>query len=81
MKTLRILNEKTGFLGLTVVDLGVVGYFLISVHSLLSLINLELVAFLLTGILSVLLIQVRLTQRPKIIRDFFKYYVFPKKIN
>lgn len=81
MKPLRILNERTGFLGLSVLDLGGIGYFLIFTHSLLELINLELLAFLFSGILAIVLIQIRLTQRPKIIRDFVKYYLFSKKIN
>ncbi len=80
MKTSRILNEKTGFMGLGVLDLAGLGYFLILTHTLFEKINLEIFSFMITGILTVMLIQIRLTQRPKFIRDFLKYYFLPKSL-
>ena len=69
----RILNEKPGFLGLTVLDFAVLGYFLILTHGVLSEIGFELLAFPLSGLFAVLLIGVRLRHRPKVIRDFFLF--------
>jgi hypothetical protein len=80
MKTSRLLNERSGFLGLSVLDLGVIGYILIISHSLLGLIEMELLSFLVSGLAAVFLIHIRLTQRERIIRDFLKYYVTPKKL-
>ncbi len=78
----RILNEKPGFLGLTVFDFAVLGYFLILSHGALSKIGFELLAFPLSGLFAVLLIGVRLNHRPKVIRDFllFKatHHIFSK---
>lgn len=77
----RILNEKPGFLGLTVFDFAVLGYFLILTHGALSKIGFELLAFPLSGIFVVLLIGVRLKHRPKVIRDYFLFkatsHIFP----
>lgn len=71
----RILNEKPGFLGLTVIDFAVLGYFLILIHGLLSKIGFELLAFPLSGVFTVFLISVRLKHRPKVIRDYFLFKV------
>ena len=81
MKTSRILNEKSGFMGLGVFDLAGIGYFLIITHALLEKVNLEILSFFITFILSILLIQIRLTKRPKYIRDVLKYYLLPKNMN
>ncbi len=81
MKTSRILNEKSGFMGLGVFDLAGVAYFLIITHSLLEKIGLEILSFFITAVLSIFLIQVRLTKRPKFIRDVLKYYLLPKNMN
>jgi hypothetical protein len=75
------LNEKSGFMGLGVLDLAGLGYFLILTHSIFETMNLEIFSFLITGILAVILIQIRLTQRPKFIRDSLKYYFQPKYLN
>lgn len=80
MKTSRILNEKSGFMGLGALDLAGVGYFLILTHTLFEKINLEIFSFIITGILTVILIQIRLAQRPKFIRDLLKYYFLPKSL-
>ncbi len=80
MKSLRILNQRSGFLGLGVFDLAFLGYGLIVFHSLLSQIGLELLSFVIVGLISVMLIHIRLTKRPKYIRDFLKFYLLPKKI-
>lgn len=66
----RILNEKPGFLGLQVTDLIILGYTLILSHSLLSLIDLELFSFVLTGLIGFFLVGIRVSHRPKIIRDY-----------
>ena len=76
MKTSRILNEQVGLFGLGVFDLVILGYALILSHTLLSQFNLEIFAFIITGLLFFVLIHLRLTQRRKTIRDFFKFYFF-----
>jgi hypothetical protein len=81
MKTSRILNEKSGFMGLGVFDLAGIGYFLIITHSILEKINLEILSFFITAVLSIFLIQIRLTKRSKYIRDVLKYYFLPKNMN
>ena len=81
MKTSRILNEKSGFMGLGVFDLAGIGYFLIITHSILGKINFEILSFFMTAILSILFIQIRLTKRPKYIRDILKYYFLPRNMN
>lgn len=80
MKSLRILNERSGFLGLSVFDLAFLGYTLIILNSVLSKFGLELLSFPIVGLISILLIHIRLTRRPKFIRDFLKFYILPKKI-
>ena len=80
MKSPRVLNERSGFLGLSVFELAFLGYGLIVFHSLLGQIGLEVLSFAVVGLATVLLIHIRLTRRPKFIRDFLKYYLFPKKI-
>lgn len=72
----RILNEKPGFLGLTVIDFAVLGYFLILVHGVLGKTGFELLAFPLSGAFAIFLIGVRLKHRPRVIRDYFLFKVF-----
>jgi hypothetical protein len=43
--------------------------------------DLELFSFILTALLAGLLIQIRLTQRPKFIRDLVKHFITPNRIN
>lgn len=80
MKSLRVLNERSGFLGLSVFDLAFLGYTLILLNSLLCTVGLELLSFVIVGLLSFLLIHIRLTKRPKYIRDVLKFYILPKKM-
>ena len=72
-KPSRILNEQTTFLGLTVLDLAGLGYFLIITHSLLSKFNIELLSFALVGFLLFLLIGIRSKYRAKTIRDYLTF--------
>lgn len=69
----RLLNEKMGIFGLSVFDIGLLGYLLIFSHTLLSLLNLELIAFLISGFLTLVLISVRIKFRPKTIRDYILF--------
>ncbi len=69
---LRILNERSGFFGLLVVDLAVLGWLLIFSHALLEKIQLGYLALLIAGFNAVVLIAVRLRYRRKIIRDTFR---------
>ena len=69
----RILNEQTTFLGLSVLDLAGLGYFLIISHSLLSMLNAELFSFVLVGFLLFLLIGIRSKYRAKTIRDYLAF--------
>lgn len=75
----RILNEKTGFLGLTIFDITALGYALILSHEILKFLNLELLSFPLLGLAAFVLLGIRLKYRSKIIRDFVSY-LFIKKI-
>ncbi len=75
----RLLNERPGIMGLSVVDIGVIGYSLIFSHSILGLVGMELLSFPLVGLLALSLIGVRIKYRPKIIRDFI-FFQFSKRI-
>lgn len=68
----RILNEKSGFLGLSVFDLAVLSYLLVAIHSILFPFGLEVVAFLIVGLIGYGLVAVRLRHRKKTIRDFVR---------
>lgn len=81
IKTVRLLNERPGWLGLSFWDMGGVGYFLLLSHALLKHFGLELLAFVLTGIALILLLKIRLKNRPKTIRDFLKSRMPIKKFN
>ena len=72
-KPSRILNEQTTFLGLTVLDLAGLGYTLIISHSLLAKLQLEILSFVIAGLLLFSLIGIRAKHRPKIIRDYLTY--------
>lgn len=67
---LRILNEPSGFLGLSSLDLCILGYSLIIIHGFLDRFGLGLLAFVAVILGSYLLIAIRLKFRRKIIRDF-----------
>lgn len=69
----RTLNEPSTFMGLGILDLAGVGYFLVFSHQLLSNWNLELMAFIATASLTVILIKVRLGGRRKQIRDYIQF--------
>lgn len=66
----RILNERAGVFGLSVLDLSALGYFLVFLHGLLKPVGLELLSFLVLAFLAFFLVGVRMKYRPKIIRDF-----------
>lgn len=72
-KSSRYLNEKSTWFGLGVFDLAGLGYFLILTFELLERWNLGFASFIFTAILAFSLIQVRLSQRPKCIRDFIQF--------
>jgi hypothetical protein len=75
---LRILNEPSGFMGLTSIDLCVLGYLLVLTHGMLDSFDLGLLSFLFTGLTAYALIAIRLKCRRKIIRDFIFSGVGPK---
>jgi len=80
IKSARLLNERPGWLGLSIWDLGVVGYTLIFSHAILTPLGLELFSFLVgTGVLLVLL-KIRLRSRPKTIRDYIKNKITSSQI-
>lgn len=66
----RILNERGGFFGLSVVDLGVLAYVLIGANSVLGGWGLELLAFPVAGLVGAWLVSIRLRFRRKTIRDW-----------
>lgn len=80
VKSARLLNERPGWLGLSVWDLVFLGYFLIILNSLLRPFGLELLSFVIVAVLGVCLLQVRLRSRPKTIRDFLHSKVMTKRI-
>lgn len=66
----RFLNEKSGFWGLSVVDLAGLGYTLVFLHPFFAARNLDLLAFVVVAVLGYFLVSLRLRHRPKTIRDF-----------
>ena len=77
---LRILNEPSGFLGLSSLDLCVVGYLLVISHSALETIGAGFLSFVFVGLAGYLLVGIRLRFRNKIIRDFVLSRIGPKVI-
>jgi hypothetical protein len=69
----RILNEKSGFLGLSIIDMAVLAYSLVALHSLLLPFGLEIVAFFFVGLIGYGLVAIRLRFRRKTIRDFIRW--------
>lgn len=66
----RILNEHSGFLGLSVIDMIVLTAILVIAHECV-----DLLSFPITGVAAFALVGVRLRSRPKTIRDFVTYYL------
>lgn len=77
---LRILNEPSGLLGLSSLDLCFLGYLLVVCHAALEPLNLGFLSFLVLALATYFLIAIRLRLRSKIIRDFFKTLILPKVI-
>lgn len=77
---LRLLNEPAGFMGLTSIDLCVLGYLLVILHGILEPFGLGLLAFIFVAISGYALIALRLKYRRKIIRDFLLSALSPKVI-
>lgn len=77
---LRILNEPSGLLGLSSLDLCLLGYLLVLSHGALEHFGLGLLAFAIVALASYSLIAVRLKNRRKIIRDFISSALWPKVI-
>lgn len=67
---LRILNEPSGLLGLSSLDLCLLGHLLVLSHGALERFGLGLLAFAIVALASYSLIAIRLKNRRKIIRDF-----------
>lgn len=68
-KSSRLLNERSGWLGLSVWDLATISYILIGANALLRPYGYELFAFPVAGVALFVLINIRLKSRPKTIRD------------
>lgn len=77
----RLLNERTGWFGLSVLDLAIVGYSLIFSDSILRPFGFELGAFLIAGGVFLVLLNIRLRSRPKTIRDFLRFKFSPSLLN
>lgn len=77
---LRILNEPAGFMGLTSIDLCALGYLLVATHGILESFGLGLLSFVVIGLVTYVLIAIRLKYRRKIIRDFLSSTFGPKVI-
>lgn len=80
VKGARLLNERPGWLGLSIWDLGALGYVLILTNACLRPFGLELLSFVTTGVAFLILLQIRLKSRPKTIRDFLKSKLGPRII-
>lgn len=78
VKSVRLLNERNGWFGLSVWDICGLGYFLLIAHTLLALVGLELLSFVLTGLAALVLLSIRLKARPKTIRDFIRSKITSK---
>lgn len=76
----RVLNERSGFFGLSVLDFGVLAYALIGANTVFSRWGLEILAFPVAGLLGVVLVTIRLRFRRKTIRDFAKHLIFLGRI-
>lgn len=72
IRTVRLINERTGWYGLSVWDIAGIGYFLVLAHAVLEPLGLGFVAFVATGLLFLGLLSIRLRSRPKTIRDFLR---------
>lgn len=72
IRTVRLINERTGWYGLSVWDIAGIGYFLVLCHSILEPLGVGFIAFLVTGVLFLGLLSVRLRSRPKTIRDYLR---------
>lgn len=72
IRTVRLINERTGWYGLSVWDIAGIGYFLVIAHSILEPFGFGILAFVATGFLFVGLLSIRLRSRPKTIRDFLR---------
>lgn len=77
----RILNENSTMFGLSVIDLAVLGYALIILHSALAYVNLELAAFPVVGFFGVALVRIRISERDKIIRDWLSFHLLSQIIS
>lgn len=80
VKSARLLNERSGWLGLSVWDLGAVGYVLVISNTLLTSTGFELLSFLIAGAFFLGLLQIRLRSRPKTIRDLMRSKLGRQKI-
>jgi hypothetical protein len=78
---LRILNEPSGILGLTSLDLCALGYVLVLLHGLFELGGFGYLAFPSIAVLAYLLIAIRTRFRRKTIRDFLAKLVSPEVIH
>jgi hypothetical protein len=72
IRTIRLLNERPGWLGLSFWDIAGVGYFLLFSHAVCESVGLPLLSFVLTAFLFLGLLKIRLSSRPKTIRDFLR---------
>lgn len=78
VKSVGLINERNGWLGLSVWDICGLGYLLLFLHLILSRFSLEWLAFLLVGAATFALISIRLKSRKKTIRDFLRFKLSPR---
>lgn len=69
----RFLNEKSGFLGLSVWDMAILGYLLVIAHGALQPLGFDWLAFVICAIAGYLLVSIRLRFRRRTIRDFLLF--------
>jgi hypothetical protein len=68
-------------MGLTSIDLCVLGYLLVILHGILESIGLGFLAFIVAGLTAYALIAIRLKYRRRIIRDFFASVFLPRVVH
>ncbi len=71
----RLLNKKSNFLGLSEWDLAFLGYELVFLYSILGILGLEIFSFVIFFGSALLLIQIRLRNREKVIGDYFRHLI------
>lgn len=80
-RSARLLNERSGWLGLSVWDIVVIVYVMVIANSLLRPWGVEFLSFPIAGLVLIFMINIRLRSRPKTIRDYLRKAITPNAIS